>query len=417
MKVSGSLLFTSIVVLAGCGGTPSGPSTPTVPAAPGYITVGNGGDTHPHLLKDGAIWASHGVVVVAFEAPTNVYPFPYLKAAQANFASQQSTYFSTIKAWGADTVRLMVSQPGLDPMDTHSLYSPAFAPMVIAAVQQARKLGLVVEVVVQDEADSGEPVPQAVPFLPGPATTRAWMQLTPSLNSDPGVVYEIFNEPIAADPIGMTAWQSSMNALIASIRQTGSKNTIIADGNTNNLYTVTDLSVTPAMVATPDLTDSTGNLAYTMHPYFHGPAGGLTTSFDSRFGNFALTHAVAITEWFPAKIQYCTNTSTPNPAGGMYPTTAQATTSLFAYLQARNIGFDGFAFDDPSEYLPELKDPKTMELSASGTIATDFNGVNLTTFQNAPGTTTQTQCGDQNYGMGMTLKQWYTTGVVPTTPL
>ena len=407
-------LFLSSLLLTGCGANIGSSPTPPVIATPGYITVGTGGGTQPYLLKDGSIWASHGVVVVALEAPYSRFPLPYLQQARDNYTSQQSTYFSTIKAWGADTIRLMVSQPGLDP--SNSLYSPLFAPMVIAAVQQARQLGLVVEVVVQNELDGGGGT-ETFPFLPDGHTAQAWMQLTSSLNSDPGVIYEIFNEPVSAD---MTDWQTHMNALIAAIRQTGSKNTIIADGNMNNLYTVTVPNSNPAMVATPDLTDSTGNLAYAMHPYLHQPDQLLTSSFDTRFGNFALTHAVAITEWFPAQDSTtsginCYNAPAVGAGGVMYPSTAQAARNLFAYLQAKNIGFDGFAFDFPSTKVPPTVSGRTV--SISGTIATDFNGVNLTTFQNAPGSTTPTQCGDQYYGMGMTLKQWYATGVVPSTPL
>ena len=252
----------ALFALAGCAsmGDTSNPVNPVT--APGNITVSK---TQPYLLKDGAVWTSHGFVIVAFEAaPTSTKLRPYSIAAQANYNSQGAAYFATIKTWGADTVRIMVCQPALDPMSP--LYSQAYVTSLVAAVQGARKAGLTVIINLQDQAgDSGSPT-QNSPYVPNDASTRAWMQLTPFFNIDQGIVYEIFNEPYTSD---MNLWQSSMNNLISVIRQTGSTNAIIADGNMNNLYTVSDPTANPAIVATPNLTDSGDNLAYAMHPYLN----------------------------------------------------------------------------------------------------------------------------------------------------
>lgn len=392
--------FFALTGCAGVGDT-SNPVNPVT--APGNITVSK---TQPYLLKDGAVWTSHGFVIVAFEAaPTSTKLRPYSIAAQANYNSQGVAYFSTIKTWGADTVRMMVCQPALDPMS--SLYSQAYVTNLVAAVQGARKAGLTVIVNLQDQAGDSGSLTQNQPFVPNDASTRAWMQLTPFFNTDQGIVYEIFNEPYTSD---MNLWQSSMNNLISVIRQTGSTNAIVADGNMNNLYTVTDPAANPAIVATPDLTDSGHNLAYAMHPYLNVLDDQLSSTWDSRFGNFALTHAVIITEWFPGNNTYfCDNTPAVDSQGITVPSTAQATVNLYAYLQGRHIGFDAFAFDFPSISSSPVK--------ISGTIASDFNGATLTTFQQIPGSSGSTQCGQQYFGPGQTIKDWYTTGVVPASPI
>jgi hypothetical protein len=58
------------------------------------------------------------------------------------------------QAWGADTVRMMLSQPAADPQSPQ--YDANFVSQYVVGVQYARSIGLNVIVCVQDETQSGQ---------------------------------------------------------------------------------------------------------------------------------------------------------------------------------------------------------------------------------------------------------------------
>ncbi|MBE7158695.1 MAG: cellulase family glycosylhydrolase, partial [Rhodospirillales bacterium] len=186
-------------------------STASAQVATGAVTVS--GNT---LLRDGTVWVSHGVVSIAFVAPPAAQSGVFLSAYQ-HFSVDE---LKAMKAWGADTVRFQVSQPGLDPQSP--LYTSEFVTAVKNGVLQARAAGLNVIVSVQDESQSGEAHPVA---LPDAATQRVWQVLAPLFNNDRGILYEILNEPQPVpNPAHWKAWATAMNAQIAAIRRTGSRN-------------------------------------------------------------------------------------------------------------------------------------------------------------------------------------------------
>lgn len=107
------------------------------------------------LVRDGHEWIPHGFYQIAFETLPG---FPGLKPfwaiASQNFSRGE---YDGMRRAGADSVRIQVSQPGLDPKNP--FFTTQFRERVISAVRPARASGLSVIISVQDETQSGETAP------------------------------------------------------------------------------------------------------------------------------------------------------------------------------------------------------------------------------------------------------------------
>lgn len=315
-----------------------------------------------HLLRDGAVWTPHGVVSVAFVAPPAAQHGVFARA----YEHYSSAELAAIKAWGADTVRFQVSQPGLDPQNP--LYTESFLATVRGAVLAARKIGLNVIVSVQDESQSGETAPAP---LPNAATRRVWNVLSPLFNGDLGILYEILNEPrLPATAANWVAWAESMNEAIRTIRASGARNVVIADG----------LLFAERLNGAPPLTDPAGEVAYAAHPYAHNAEGQREDAWERKFGAFAKTAPVIVTEWTTVPKFYC-DADTPSSA-----------LAFVRSLHARGIGLTAFAFD--------------FGANRFGSVVQDFRGTPSTYADGV-------QCGDPGFGPGVMVQDWYRTGVVP----
>ena len=277
-----SLAVAALVALAG----------QVTAAAPKDVVAVSGN----HLLRDGRPWTPHGLNLVAFESdPTARVVNPPFNSA---FNAYSPAELTQLKAWGADTVRIQVAQPGVDP-SSHQ-FSLTFLATVESAVRAARAAGLNVIVSVQDEPISGQPPsppgqPNPQTLLPDKGTLRVWQELALVFSDDRGILYEIFSEPRIVDgnpdPAVPTAdawaaWKSAMATVISVIRSTGSQNVVLADG----------LDWAETLDGAPALPDSRNQVAYAVHPYFDYDIVG-PTLWTARFGNFAATAPVVATEW------------------------------------------------------------------------------------------------------------------------
>lgn len=336
--------------------------TPTQ-SSKGAVTVSGN-----NLLRDGVVWAPHGVVSIAFVTPPAAQQ-GILQAAYNNFSTAELT---AMKAWGADTVRFQVSQPGLDPQN--NLYTASFVSAVENGVLAARSAGLNVIVSVQDESQSGETNP--TPLLDA-ATQRVWQVLAPVFNSDTGILYEMINEPQPLPSLAnWAAWATAMNAVVTTIRNTGSSNVVVADG----------LDYAQYLDGAPALTDPKNEVAYASHPYFFSAAAQTSATWQTKFGNFSATAPVIITEWTTNTHYYC-DSNTPT-----------AVLSFLQYLQNNGIGLAAYAYDSPGN--PAKAISGSIVQSYSGTPTTFANGI---------------QCGAVGFGPGTLIQNWYKTGSVPTT--
>lgn len=241
------------------------------------------------LLKDGRSWTPHGIVQIAFVAPPAAQTGVFLEAYQHYTPSD----YSAMRNYGIDSVRIQASQPGLDPQN--ALFTSAFRSQVIDAVRAARAAGLVVILSVQDEEQSGERK-EDVASLPNAATQRVWSSLAPVFKGDHGVMYELLNEPnLPPNPGNWRKWASSMNATLETVRASGARNVAIADG----------LLFAERLGGAPDLRDSEKQVVYASHPYAHHAEDQHEPAWETKFGQFARTHPVIVTEWTTVPKYYC----------------------------------------------------------------------------------------------------------------
>jgi endoglucanase len=310
-----------------------------------------------HLVRDGKPWAPRGVVQIAFVAPP---------AAQAGvFAEAYQHYrpsdYASMRRYGIDAVRMQVSQPGLE--EGNALYDARFRAQVIDAVHAARAAGLVVMLSVQDEEQSGEN-PKTVAFLPNEHTRTVWKSIAPEFRSDKGVMYELLNEPqLHVSPLNWQLWGEAMNRTIDVVRNAGAGNVIVADG----------LNVAERLTGAPELNDPLHQVVYASHPYAHDRDGQAEASWAMKFGDFARSHPVVVTEWAPVPKFYC---------DGGTPAYSKA---FLDYIDERGIGLMAYGWD--------FSGPKFGSM---------FHGFPpaLSTFQGK-------QCGDPGFGPGDMIERRY----------
>lgn len=296
--------------------TPNGTPDPPTPRQDGIRIVGS------RLVKAGQTWVAKGLYQIAFEIPPAELPYQkkFWATAQNNYSP---TEYTDMIGAGADTVRMQVAQPGVDPQN--SLYDKAFVDKFIAAVKSARAAGLTVIISVQDEPQTGDPVKSTA--LPTDATQRVWQTIAPVFGADLGVVYEMFNEPHVG-PQGIypfpapdwAPWAVAMNTTIQTIRSAGATNVVVADG----------LEYAHVLTGAPQLTDPLSQTAYAAH-VFPTRTSQNSEAWNVEFGNFAAQNPVIITEWVIG--YYCDN-NTPS-----------SVVSFLQYLHSEKIGLVATAWD------------------------------------------------------------------------
>ena len=318
------------------------------------------------LVRDGKPWVPHGYYQIAFE----VAPGNFSHADHSFWAKAYEHYgpeeYRAMREASADSVRIQIAQTGADP--DSELFDSAFLQKALGAVRSARAEGLTVIVSVQDESH----VPDDKPTdLPDDGTRRVWKEIAPEFASDQGVLFELLNEPRPApNPQNWKRWKHAMMATVRTVRETGARNVVIADG----------LNVGQVLDGAPILNDS--QVAYASHPYALHAEGQTRAVWDAKFGRFAQTAPVIITEWL---------------SGGYYCdlNTPQATVDFLQYLQERGIGLEAGVWDwSPGDF---------------GSARFDFPPAKVSTFQNL-------SCHENGFGMGQVVNTWYRTGSPPVRP-
>ncbi len=300
-----------------------------VSASTGSVAVRDG-----RLVRNGAPWLPRGVQIVGLVAPRGSLRGRFV-AARAHFGEAE---LAAARAAHADVIRFQVSQYGLDPRSP--LYSPAYVRQVRAAVERARALGLTAIVSLQAEVFAG--LSRTCP-MPDAASGRVWRELAPMFAGDPGVMFELFNEPsLGASPGNWRTWKNGgavmgsygrtcqavgMQTLIDRIRAEGATNVIIVPG----------LAWETTLAGMPRLRDpaSPGSpqLAYGIH--YPSLTRG-STAWDREFGNASARVPVLVTEWYASS--YLAACRSEDPARAAW---------LLDYLASKQIGVIGYAFDVP----------------------------------------------------------------------
>ena len=264
----------------------------SVPAAPGgYSVIGN------QIIDPSTCRAVrfHGVTRPSLE---------WTPGGDERFA-QIAQDWTNIKAWGANIVRLPVSQvfwlPGLRQ------YDPSYKPRVVDAVKKARALGfaVVIDLHASDRGDpqyAGVPEGQQMPDLRN--SLPFWRDVAATFKNDGGVIFELYNEPhevtwdvwlnggdIAAGPrypggpFGDAYRAVGMQQLYDAVRSEGARNLVMVSGTHWGYF----------LNRVPEYRVKGYNIVYASHPY-DWPDKQPDT-WESAFGTLAATDPVIISEF------------------------------------------------------------------------------------------------------------------------
>lgn len=277
------------------------------------------------FYRDGKPWLPKGVHVGAFNRPLNIASGPkWMNDASAQLRTTwgPEELNAVKRVFAADTIRLDVSQPALDPKSP--IYDPAYLTDLLSGVKLARSSGFVVIVVVNSQAPSGL---ADLPCMPNDSTVRAWKTLAPSLMNDQGIMLELFNEPCKSLNAGSKAeWVASMQAMIDAVRGGGATNILLLDGlwwarTTNGLF--------------PLVHDKLPNrMALAVHPYLIKDAYVNEAQWRNQFGASAGQFPMIVTEWNAVSTGTC--------VGDDLPAIALAE---MRYLATLHVGVIGWGID------------------------------------------------------------------------
>ncbi|QAU48216.1 cellulase family glycosylhydrolase [Bradyrhizobium guangzhouense] len=264
------------------------------------------------FYRDGQPWQAKGVDVNAFVKPPRFFAID--KSAQLQRSYWGETELNEVRQHlGVDTLRLHVSQAGLDPQG--AIYDQGYAHEIVDAVKLARSHDFAVVLVIDAQQDGT----QDLKCMPSASTVRAWETLAPLLPPDSAIMLELFNEPCKKGDGVQAEWASEMQTLIDTVRGRKAGNILLLDGLdwariTNDLFPLVHDSMTNRM-------------ALAIHPYLVGGAFDRRQQWDVKFGASARTFPALVTEWNATPTNGCTGKNTPAVA-----------LDLMRYLQSLQLG-------------------------------------------------------------------------------
>jgi endoglucanase len=273
-----------------------------------------------HLTMNGQPWHSRGVSLQGFVRPLSLLncehkAHPDNKIVERMLNSRDAygpAELEHIRAFHANTIRFVVSQPGLDPgsgddADSCPLYSPTYLDELVHAVQTARRAGFVVMLMMQDEQETGDLKKGA---LPTDETLSDWELLIAVFGGDRGVVFDLYNEPgLLASPSSWKLWLNGgefdgasylgMQTLVDHLRRHGSENVFVLDGLATEVpipgTNKTKREAAETLENVPPVADPRNRIVYAVHPYLHGMTD--ESHWEEDFGTPSKTIPVWADEW------------------------------------------------------------------------------------------------------------------------
>ena len=236
------------------------------------------------------------------------------------------------RVFGADILRIQVSQPGLDPQSP--IYDSTYPTELVDAIKLAKSSDFFVIVSMDAQAENGI---SNLPCMPSDSTVRAWRSIAPSFVHDSGVIFELFNEPCKyeGNPKSRTEWAQTMQPVMDELRGFGATNIFLLDGLGYG-HSIEGLF--------PLVHDRLHNrLAMAVHPYLVKNNYVTVSQWREEFGNDALRYPTIAGEWNATPSNGCVDSTTPELA-----------LSLMRYLESLHIGLIGWGID--SNYGKLVKD-------------------------------------------------------------
>ena len=212
----------------------------------------------------------------------------------ANATTRTSELHRWHQHWNVDTVRLQVTQDGLNMGDSD--FDADYAPFLNSVIADARAEGLIVIVSMRDEWPDRPAFTGHVSSnkcgedLPCDRTRAAWEYLiahAPALGGN-RVLLEAYNEPMAGHRDPWNGWHATHTTTVQAIRAAHADNIVIVEGTSSGRY-----------MPPEDHALDVNNVVYGIHPY--PLAGTYDGEGDWRdaFGDFCVGHghACLATEW------------------------------------------------------------------------------------------------------------------------
>jgi hypothetical protein len=227
--------------------------------------------------------------------------------------------------WHANTVSIQLASADLFAV---APYDPAYLAKVDQEVTWAHEEGMNILLVLQYEDTTGQP-------LPTEDTVHFWDFMSRHYRHDPGVFFDVFNEPLLPSLGGDSdaAWQIwqnggdgyvGMQQLVDTIRKNGAQNLIFVQG----------LCAGECLDKVPAHRLHGGNIVYAIHPYF-GPVHLTPQSWDHYWGTVAATAGLPVVadEWGEYQ----------STKGECVPQAPTLVPQFLAYLHAHGIGLIAWA--------------------------------------------------------------------------
>lgn len=313
----------------------TGLAGPAANAAPAQGIVSLSG---MHLLRDGREWVPKGLEITAWDAPAGYERRATYARAKQEFGPQE---FAAMRAFGADLIRVVVSQQAIDP-EADGEPPPGwtaakrneYLSRIIRAVRELRAYGFSVLLQMNDNRLS-RLVPYRGSGIPDAATVRAWQVLAPVFADDRGVMYGTYNEPYIKrnNPDGWNIWQAAEQPVINAIRAAGARNVIVVEGIAASRQLANRFGSAAGRLSDPDHA-----LLYGVHPYFdyrYRRPENTPSMWYANWGAFAETHPVIADEWVVS----------PYLQSGCAASAPRDTTAFFEYLSRLKIGLVAWAWD------------------------------------------------------------------------
>ncbi|MEE3626902.1 cellulase family glycosylhydrolase [Nitrospirillum sp. BR 11752] len=288
---------------------------------------------------DGQPWLPKGVNVAAFVRPKFIPSAPKWMNDESNNPGRQwwgQAEFNAIRSvLGGSVIRFQISQAALDPRSP--IHDPAYLVELTGAIKQARAAGFVV-ICSMSWGDSGGL--QNMAGMPDDGTTRAWQALAPQFVHDPGIMFELFNEPKLGwtQPGSHQIWAQGMQTLIDEVRSLGAANILLLDGLgyaqwTNDLFPMVHDRL-------PD------RMAMAVHPYLDPMRNEAhLNSADYWRRHFSASAAqvpMIATEW------------NATPKGGCAgPRTPELSLELMRLLASLHVGVIGWSIDTSAKLVKD----------------------------------------------------------------
>jgi hypothetical protein len=326
------------------------------------------------LLRNGEPFEVHGVQIMAVVAPIEYLEDPPVEACNGReppcpfkvYVAAHEAFGPALLdragEFGANTILVKVSSLGLDPKDP--LHSAGYVDDVVHVVNLARDAGFVVIVSLQETAVAGDPGPRGSRTpIPDQRSLRAAVKLAELFGDDPGIMIEPAVEPFAPGRRRKDFWRyyveggdgyPGMNAIIAAMRDAGSRNVVIVEAIGQNFGDFPG-----------GIVDPLDQILYGVHTYFN-MVGTTREEWDKRFGKFAERHPMLVTEWN----QNSYETGARRDLKPDWCKEAPMTTPLemLHYFDEKGlVGVVAWSFDLPTTFVADMKGtPRSLEGFACG---------------------------------------------------